>query len=341
MKKKNIMIIGAGRMGCHLAYSLKLRGFNISLFEQKKIFSGMSGSNTNRLHMGYHYPRSYQTRIQSKKGFNSFIKKYPQLLRKIKNNLIYIIKKESLIDFNTYKKVMLSTNLQIKSTKYFKDELSNVEGLIKVNEAQILQDKSKKFFETKLKNNLFQNIKIDIKKIKFQNKKFIYNDAKFDHVIDCTAGHMSKYKVFDISYEPRITFVYKSKLKSFALMAMDGPFYNIFPYKKNDYILGTPKFSKFKKFNNLSRSIDFLKNINNKILLKRQIGAENIVKKSFNNFDKYFKFKTYFFSLTTILNSKSDNRPTMVKKSKNIIFVLGGKIDTIFEAEKEILKLIN
>ena len=100
-------------------------------------------------------------------------------------------------------------------------------------------------------------------------------------------------------------------------------------------------FSKFKKFNNLNRSIDFLKNINNKILLRRQIGAENIVKKSFNNFNKYFKYKSYFFSLTTILNSKSDNRPTMVKKSKNIIFVLGGKIDTIFEAEKEILKLIN
>ncbi len=171
VKKKNIMIIGAGWMGCHLAYSLKLKGFNISLFEQKKIFNGMSGSNTNRLHMGYHYPRSYQTRIQSKKGFESFIKRYPQLVKKIKNNLICILKKESLIDFDTYKKIMLSTNLKIKSTKYFQSELSNVEGLIKVDEAQILQDKSKKFFETKLKKNLFNNSKIDIKKIKFQKKK--------------------------------------------------------------------------------------------------------------------------------------------------------------------------
>ena len=65
---------------------------------------------------------------------------------------------------------MLSTNLQIKSTKYFKDELSNVEGLIKVNEAQILQDKSKKFFETKLKNNLFQNKKLTSKKLSFKKK---------------------------------------------------------------------------------------------------------------------------------------------------------------------------
>ena len=339
--KKKIMIVGAGWMGCHLAYSLKLRGYNISLFDQKNIFNGMSGSNTNRLHMGYHYPRSYQTRIQSKEGYTSFIKKYPQLVKQIKNNLIYILKKESLIDFYTYKKVMISTGLKIKSTKFFENELTNVEGLLKVDEAQILQDKSKKFFQFKLKKNFFKNKKIDISQIEFKKNRFIYKNTKFDHIIDCTAGHMTKYKNFDISFEPRVTFVYRSKLKSFALMAMDGPFYNIFPYGKRDYILGTPMFSKFKKFSNLNRAIHFLKNIKKETLLKRQLGSEKIVKKSFNNFDKYFYFKNCFFSLTTIFYSKSDNRPTLVKKNKNIIFVLGGKIDTIFEAEKKILKLID
>ena len=339
--KKKIMIVGAGWMGCHLAYSLKLRGYTISLFDQEDMFSGMSGSNTNRLHMGYHYPRSYQTRIQSRKGFTSFIKKYPKLVKKIKNNLIYILKKESLVDFYTYKKIMVSAGLKVKSTKFFENELVNVEGLFRVDEAQILQEKSKKFFQSKLKKNFFKNKKININEIEFKEKKFIFNDIKFDHVIDCTAGHMSKYKNFDISFEPRVTFVYRSKLKSFALMAMDGPFYNIFPYEKEDYILGTPTFSKFKKFSNLNRAIHFLKTIKKETLLKRQIGSEKIVRKTFNNFYKYFHFKNYFFSLTTILNSKSDNRPTLVKKNKNIIFVLGGKIDTIFEAEKKILKLIN
>ena len=335
------MIVGAGWMGCHLAYTLKLRGYNVSLFDQKNIFNGMSGSNTNRLHMGYHYPRSYQTRIQSKKGFASFIKRYPQLVKKIKNNLIYILKKDSLIDFDTYKKIMISTGLKVKSTKFFKNELTNVEGVFRVDEAQILQYKAERFFQSKLKENFFKNKKININKVKFQKKKFIYKKIEFDHVIDCTAGHMSKYKNFDISFEPRVTFVYRSKLKSFALMAMDGPFYNIFPYEKRDYILGTPTFSKFKKFSNLNRAIHFLKTIKKENLLKRQIGSEKIVKKTFKNFDKYFYFKNYFFSLTTIFNSKSDNRPTLVKKKNNIIFVLGGKIDTIFEAEKMILKLIN
>ena len=86
--KKKIMIIGAGWMGCHLTYVLKSLGHHITLYEQNGIFNGMSGANTNRLHMGYHYPRSHQTRSQSKNGFKKFINKYPNLLRKIKNNLI-------------------------------------------------------------------------------------------------------------------------------------------------------------------------------------------------------------------------------------------------------------
>ena len=44
--------------------------------------------------------------------------------------------------------------------------------------------------------------------------------------------------------------------------------------------------------------------------------------------------------MTTVFNSKKDSRPTLVNKQNRLITVLGGKIDTIFEAEKEILKII-
>ena len=67
-----IAIIGAGWFGCHLASELKNDGHSILLFEKEKdIFAGASGNNQNRLHLGYHYPRSYITREQSKKGFKT------------------------------------------------------------------------------------------------------------------------------------------------------------------------------------------------------------------------------------------------------------------------------
>ncbi len=339
MKKKRILIIGAGWMGCHLALTLIKRGYNVKLFEKKKIFNGMSGANTNRLHMGYHYPRSFQTRIQSRFGYNNFSKKYPSLTKKIKNNLIYIVKKYSLVDFETYKKIMRSSKLIIKETKFFRKELLNVDGLIKVNESQILQKKSKKFFKSKLKNNIVENTEVKLNQLKLGDTIF-FKKKQFDYLIDCTAGHLFNKKIFDISYEPRVTWIYKSKLKNFALMAMDGSFYNIFPYSNNDYILGTPKHSKFNKINNLAKAVKFLKKIKKRDVIKRRDLSENIVKKTFLNFNKYFKYSGYFFSLTTIFNSKSDNRPTLVKRKKNIIFVLGGKIDTIFEAEKKIIQIL-
>lgn len=334
------MIIGAGWMGCHLAYSLIKKGHNVKLFEKNKIFSGMSGANTNRLHMGYHYPRGYQTRTQSKIGYKNFKREYPSLNKIIKNNIIYIIKKKSVIDYPTYKNVMLSSNLEIQETNYFANQLKNVEGIIKVKEAQILQEKAKKFFKKKLKKILIENKEISYKKIKL-GRKINFENFEYDYLIDCTAGHSLGEKKFDISYEPRVTWIYRSNLKNFALMAMDGKFYNIFPYKKGEYILGTPQYSKFKKFNKLAKAKRFIKNIKKKEVTRRKLLSENIVKTSFLNFNEFFKFKGFFFSLATIFNSNSDNRPTLVKKEKNVFFILGGKIDTIFEAEKEILKKIN
>ena len=79
-----VAVIGAGWMGAHISNVLNIKGYDVKIFEsKKKIFLGMSGHNTNRLHMGYHYPRSLITRKQSINGYNKFIKEYPNLYKKI------------------------------------------------------------------------------------------------------------------------------------------------------------------------------------------------------------------------------------------------------------------
>ena len=102
--------------------------------------------------------------------------------------------------------------------------------------------------------------------------------------MDCTAGHLFKNKRFDISYEPRVTWIYKSKLRNFALMAMDGEFYNIFPYQKNEYILGTPKYSKFKKISNLVTANKYIKKIKKKRGIKKKTTFRKYYKKEFCKF---------------------------------------------------------
>ena len=183
-------------------------------------------------------------------------------------------------------------------------------------------------------------LKANPKKIIFKKKKIILDNIEYDWIIDCSGSQWRKNDIFNISFEPRVTFVYKSKIKNFALMVMDGNFFTLYPYKKNMYTLGSVEHSRFKKFKNLNNAILYSKKITLKDIIKRRNMSEDVVRNFYPNFKKNFSFFSYYKSMTTVFNSKKDSRPTLVNKDKRLITVLGGKIDTIFEAEEKILKIL-
>ena len=166
-----IAIIGAGWFGCHIGHELLKEGYKVTIFErEKELFSGASGNNQNRLHLGYHYPRSNLTRVQSKKGFNIFKKKYPQFSHKLKRNIYAISQnKENIIDFETYLQILKSSRLPFQVLNSEKNNIRNVEGAISCPEEYIDIEKVKSFFKKKLKKNIF--FKSDIKSIKKKNNK--------------------------------------------------------------------------------------------------------------------------------------------------------------------------
>ena len=77
-------------------------------------------------------------------------------------------------------------------------------------------------------------------------------------------------------------------------MAMDGQFYNIFPYKKGEYILGTPKYSKFKKFYSLSKAEKIINNIKKKRGYKRKLLSEKIIKRRLLILTNFSNLKGFF-----------------------------------------------
>jgi L-2-hydroxyglutarate oxidase LhgO len=94
-----IYIIGAGWYGCHIASEL-LKTQNVHNHEIRLVdkanafFTGSSARNQNRLHLGYHYPRSLATIAECKQGFAEFKARYPTLSTPIPNNL-YLIATQS------------------------------------------------------------------------------------------------------------------------------------------------------------------------------------------------------------------------------------------------------
>ena len=99
MQNKNqikIAIIGAGWFGCHIGTELKKKNFQVTIFEKENdIFKNGSGNNTNRLHLGFHYPRSKITRKMSYNGYLKFIKNYPKFSKPLDNNIYAIAKDNS------------------------------------------------------------------------------------------------------------------------------------------------------------------------------------------------------------------------------------------------------
>ena len=189
-RKIKIAIIGAGWFGCHIGYKLKKKNFNIKIFEKEKdIFTNASGNNTNRLHLGFHYPRSFRTRQMSSNGYKKFIKQYPHLTAELKEN-IYVIAddKENKINSNTFENSMIKSKLKFREYEISKTGLRNVVKAYNTNERRIDNYKSKNFFFKKLKKNILLNY--EIKKINRAKKKFKINNEIFDYVINCTGSNL-------------------------------------------------------------------------------------------------------------------------------------------------------
>ena len=72
-----IVVIGGGWYGMHIYRVLKkCDKVDLLVLEKNTLFEGSSLNNQNRLHLGYHYPRSFKTRTLCMKYYKEFIKNY-------------------------------------------------------------------------------------------------------------------------------------------------------------------------------------------------------------------------------------------------------------------------
>jgi hypothetical protein len=227
----SILILGAGWFGCHAAMTLLDLGItNFKIVDiENDFFCGSSSKNQNRLHMGFHYCRSYATRLECKIGYDRFLKLYENLTKKIKNNL-YIIDKSCILDDTTYKNIYRYDNIKFKeinspnlSFELCKDRIN---GIISVDERYIDFRLAKTFFKNKLGNYLIKN---------YDPSKLIdktYDNEIYDYIIDCTFQ-----KINDTIYEECISLLYKhNSICDFALTVVDGKFWSLYPYDISESI---------------------------------------------------------------------------------------------------------
>ena len=339
--RKKIAIIGAGWFGCYIAYDLINSGYDINIFEkQDKIFKGASGFNQNRLHQGFHYPRSYNTIKESKNGYKKFLKTFPSLVEKINKNLYLIAKdKKNLIDFDIYKQILKSNGLDFKIEKK-EHGLRNFSGIISCNEKLINTKKAIEFFSRKISKNIRFNH--NVKKIIKEKDQFIINNSKYDYIINCSWQTSFPDNKIRYTYEACLFFLYTCKETNHpAITIMDGPFITLYPQDKKKFTLYSVKYTRLKKFRKFNTCLNFLNKIREKKFInKYKLKHEEQIKKYYPNFSKKFKFLKPMITYRTIVDNANAERSSKVMIKNKFINLLSGKIDHIFECSNDIKKCL-
>jgi hypothetical protein len=324
-----IAIIGGGWVGCHLANKLK-DDHDVILFEKNnQIFSETSYKNQNRLHYGYHYARNHNTRNLCKTTFYKFIEDYGFCVNDIHTNLYCIAKKSSIIDLETYLKIFSDYPIESVSHNFI-----NTDGCILTNEKHIDFENAKSFFENEL-SGLVEYDFIDSKKLEELSKQY-------DLVIDATNNFMGLI-TDDFFYELTLTLIYdKISLTDFdSVTFVDGDLFSIYPYKDGKYTLTDVKLTPVKRFSNIEELESFKESITDDYISDKVGEFEKRVAVFISNFQRYFKFNSYFLSVKSKFNDDSGNRYPIIKKTDNIISCFTGKIQGIYPIEDYVKTIID
>ncbi len=357
---KKIAIIGSGIFGLAIAEQLSSKKYHIDIYEkEKKILLGASKNNLNRIHQGFHYPRSSKTIKQSSKNYLKFIKKYKKFIKKKQDSFYLIANKNSKTNLNKFIRITKKIpyfSKQIKLNK-FPIKIKNVDGGIKTNELIYDWNLMEKYFLKIIKKNNL-NLLLNTKVLKFNSKNILYsvnlNNKKkrssyYDYIIDCSyifQNHFKKALKLPLKkkiYQKTIILeVVFDNCPDIGVAIMDGNFISFLPKGyTNKFLIYDVKHSVLKKNINKIYPPSFNSPIPKKI---KKISEKNILK----NLNYFFpnlsvkKLVSYKISDRVFDISKNDQRLSKVQVYKDkIFFVEQGKTDHCIETASIILKKIS
>ena len=100
----NVLIVGAGLFGCSIGEELAKHGIDVTIIDREKEFmQRASKCNHNRMHLGFHYPRSSRTAVQSTNGLLSFMMAYGDAVVNGFPNYYAVAKENSKVEADRFR----------------------------------------------------------------------------------------------------------------------------------------------------------------------------------------------------------------------------------------------
>lgn len=341
-----VCVIGAGLFGCMTALKLAEQGYFVDLIEQSSdILQGASKHNQNRIHFGYHYPRSIKTTTDSLIGFESFRKVFNPSIEYFDN--YYAIanegSKSTPEDFEAFCNNM---NIWLKQ-EYPDDYLLNKKEIAKcykVNEPIFNYGRMKAIVKYLLANsNVDLHLNTIISDIRDNDQtyhRFVVTTNRFSYcyriLINTTYSNINCInKMLNL---PLRTYLFEDVVipkfhyehKPFGITIMDGPFCSVLPYGGNDnqFLLSHVKYSVF--------SHKFRKQETKPVDLN--INCIFDASSKFMPFLKTCKPHNTYHCRKIIWENKDDSRQSIIYNDlPNYYSVLSGKVTTCIDVANNLV----
>lgn len=334
-----VAIIGAGWYGCHIAMSLLALGFDVTVFEKNaRPLHEASGNNQFRLHMGFHYPRHYATRMQSRDGFMRFIERYPELTTAPAENIYAVPERDTLIDFLTYRLIMTSSGIDFSEPAQASVELRNIEGLLLTSERVLHPTRARLHFQRRLGDALV--LGHQVKSVVQQDHAVFLDGEAYDYVIDASWGHFRPLPT-PLIYEPTLLLYYEAREAFPAITLVDGPLCSVYPTEDPAiYTLSSVVHTPLGRFDDGAAARHFLAQVSSDVIADKIAAMEAQIGRYVTAFNDGFRYIGPQFAIKTKPVGAYDDRSCQVFKDGRLFSVLSGKIDTVFFAVERILSYI-
>ena len=372
IQKNDIIIIGAGLYGLYSALFCAKRGQQVLVLEyDEAAFKRATFINQARVHMGYHYPRSYSTAIKSAGYFNRFVEDYGFSVLNSFDQIYATSSNFSWCDAQEFNKFCKAAHIrceEVAPTRYFKE--GYCDGAFLTEEYTYDANVLKKFFLEKLKDypkveihygSRIRNIEQSVETYKLEfEQEGINHIAEAPFVLNSTYASINQiqrlfgFESFKIKYElcEIILCNVNKNLRDIGLTVMDGPFFSIMPFGKTGYhsltsVTFTPHVAckdSLPKFNCQARSKGFcspqqLGNCNDCPAKPESAWPymSNLARKYMRD-DLAFEYDHSLYSMKPILLASEidDSRPTIIRQFSDkpiFVSVLSGKINTVYDLD--------
>ena len=336
----DVLVIGAGIFGTSIACELSEAGHSVTLVEKdEKIMQRASRVNHNRVHFGYHYPRSRETARQCLDSIPSFYTNYSDAIVSDFPNYYTIASEGSFITPDQF--IDFCKDVKID----FKEEYPD-EKLLRKDKLAASFRVREPVFSTSILSRLVAD-RIDKAGVQVMTSSEVESARRnpsggysvmingrrrtYHKVVNATYSGLNevnkKFKVRprELRFERTVVPIFEFRHPKVGLTVMDGPFCTVMPHGKNHnhfllwHVDGCV----------LSNATD----VNNlpEITSSDEEIAENIFSMShdFMPFMKEARFVSLLKTTKTVYENKYDARVSEVhtyKKSPDFISVLSGKI---------------